>query len=111
MIDVRPVVKSRQIANQPEAADRSPAYVFDETVIDLGLRSNHHSATGEFAVAERQKQAGAAIQVFFSIDAKRKRALAKTQERKENSELITELPPSAESPCAHGCHVCRKSHA
>src|SRR5438552_19113796 len=102
MIDVRSVVERRQIANQPEAANRSPAHVFDETVIDLGLRSDHHSATGEFAVAERQKQAGAAIHVFFSIDAKRKRASAKTQERKENSELITELPQAAESQCARG---------
>src|SRR5207245_4838057 len=111
MVYVRSVVERRQIANQPDAANRPPAHVFDETVIDLGLRSDHHSATGEFAVAERQKQAGTAIHVFFSIDAKRKRASAKTQERKENSELITELTPSAESPCAHGWHVCLQSHA
>src|SRR6266516_6533790 len=102
MVYVRSVVERRQIANQPEAANRSPAHVFDETVIDLGLRSDHHSATGEFAVAERKKQAGAAIHVFFSIDAKRKRASAKTHEGQKNSELITEFPPSAESPCAHG---------
>src|SRR5205823_9892359 len=111
MVYVRSVVERRQIANQPDAANRPPAHVFDETVINLGLRSDHHSATGEFAVAERQEQAEAAIAVFFSIDGKRKRATAKTQERKENSELITELPPSAESPCANGGQVCRKSDA
>src|SRR5437667_10183719 len=96
MIDVRSVVERRQIANQPEAANRSPAHVFDETVIDLRLRSADDSATGEFAVAERQKQAGAAIHVFFYIDAKRKRASAKKRERNEKSELITQLPQSAE---------------
>src|SRR5437763_4636778 len=111
MIDVRSVVERRQIANQPEAANQTPAHVFDETVIDLGLRSDHHSATGEFAVAERQKQAGAGIHVFFSIDAKRKRASAKTHEGQKNSELINEISPSAESPCAHGGNVCRTSHA
>src|SRR5438132_13404826 len=109
MIDVRSVVERRQIANQPEAANRSPAHVFDETVIDLGLRSDHHSATGEFAVAERQKQAGAAIHVFFSIDAKRKRASAKTQERKENSKWTTGLPPSSASPCGHVAPSSRNS--
>src|SRR5437867_7306892 len=111
MIDVRSVVERRQIANQPEAANRSPAHVFDETVIDLDLRSDNHSAIGEFAVAERQKQAGASIHVFFSIDAKRKRASAKTKEGKENSELITERSPSAETPCAHCGHIRRESHA
>src|SRR2546422_11503078 len=111
MIDVRSVVERRQIANQPEAANRSPAHVFDETVIDLGLRSDHHSATGEFAVAERQNQPGAAIHVLFSIDAQTKRAAAKTHERQKNSELIAESPPSAESPSKYGGYVCRKSQA
>src|SRR5207245_10813886 len=98
MIDVRSVVERRQIANQPEAANRSPAHVFDETVIDLGLRSDHHSATGEFAVAERQNQAGAAIHAFFSIDAKTKRASAKTHEAREDSELINKFTISADTP-------------
>src|SRR5437762_14127798 len=110
MVYVRSVVERRQIANQPEAANRSPAHVFDETVINLGLRSDHHRATGEFAVAERQEQAEAAIAVFFSIDAKRKWARANREERKRRSEWITELLPSAESPSAHVGHVWRHAH-
>src|SRR5207245_9190827 len=102
MIDVRSVVERRQIADQPESTNRSPAHVFDETVIDLGLRGDQHSATGEFAVTERQKQAGAAIHVFFSIDATRKLASTKTHERQKNSALVTAIPQAAVSPLTHG---------
>src|SRR3984893_8525335 len=57
MVDVRTVIEPRQIADQPEAPDRAPAHVFDQSIVDLSFGSNHHGAAGVLAIAEGQEQA------------------------------------------------------
>ena len=71
------VIKRRQIANQPNPANRPPAHIFDQAVIHFGFRSDHHGAAGELAVTESKKQARTAVQFAFPIDSQGERPARK----------------------------------
>ena len=53
MMNVRAGKKARQSPDQPGAANRSPANVFNQPIGSVGVRRDHHFPAGEFAVAER----------------------------------------------------------
>ena len=111
MLDVRAVVEPGQIADQTQPADRSPANVFDQTVVDLGLGGDHHGATGKFAVVEGEEQAGTAIEILFVVDPQRERTAVETGQRKENRSDVSELSPGAETASAQSGHIGGKAHA
>jgi hypothetical protein len=96
MVDVSSVVERWQITDQADAPDWSPAYEFDVSVVDLGLRRDHHGAAGVFAVAEGQEQTGTAVDVGFAIDLQREGAEAKTRQADEDGRLIPDFSPSTE---------------
>src|SRR5713226_5841527 len=56
MLDVRPVVESRKIAQQAEAADRAPSHKFNEPIGGIGIRRDEHRAARVLAVVERQEK-------------------------------------------------------
>src|SRR6185295_16638071 len=68
MVDVRSVIKGRQIPHQADASDRPPAHEFDQAIIHFGLGCDHHGASRELAVAEGKKQAWTAVDLTFSIN-------------------------------------------
>src|ERR1700691_2976303 len=100
MLDVSAVVKAGQIANESDSPDRAPANIFDETVVDLGFRSNHHRSPGELAVAKSQKQAAASVIIPRAVDSNRKRASVESRERQKNRCLISNLSPRTDPPGA-----------
>src|ERR1700739_3868035 len=111
MLNMRTVVKARKISDQTQATDRSPANVFDETIVDVGMGSDHHGAAGKFAVAESDEQAGTRIEIFFVVGAHRERAAIETGQRQENRGDVSQLSPAAEMASAHRSHVGREAHA
>src|SRR5436305_629860 len=98
MVDVRPIIQSRQVADQAGAADRSPADVFNQAIVDLGFGSDHHRTPGKFAVVETQKKTRPAIDVLRAINPQRKRPPHKSSKTDENGSLVSEFSPSAETP-------------
>ena len=98
MMNVRTVIERRQITNQSQASDRPPTHIFDEAIVHLGVGRNHHGSAGKLAIAESQKQTGAAVDLSFAIDLQRERPAAEASQRNENGRLITKLSPPAETP-------------
>src|SRR4051794_25743698 len=111
MLDVSAVVKTGQIANQSQPANRSPTHILDHAVIDLSFWGNHHCPAGEFAVVEGDEQAAAAIKGFLAFNAHRKRTPVETRQRQKNGSEISELSPMAEATGAKSCDIRREPHA
>ncbi len=105
MVDMCAIVKSRKIANQPDAPDRPPADVLDLTVVHLGLGRNHHGAAGELAIVKSQKQAAPPVHSFFSIHAQRKWPALEASERNEDGRLVTEFTPARKTTGSQSSNV------
>src|SRR3974390_2168619 len=84
MLNVRPVVKPLQIADQAQASNRTPPDIFHETIGDLGFGGNHHRAAGELAVVESHKKTAPAIEFWFAFDAEREWTTVKSCECEKN---------------------------
>src|SRR5579863_5740070 len=111
MIDVGAVVQSWQVADEANAADRAPADVFDQSVVYLGLRSDHHGAAGEFAVVKGQKKTGTAVDFAVAIDAQGKRTALQASKRNKDCGLVAQFAPGTEFAGAQGSNVGGESHA
>src|ERR1700746_1139833 len=97
MLDMCAVIESRQVADEGDAPNRSPADVIDQAVIGLGGGRNHHGAARVLAVVEGEEQTRSAINLSFSVSAQRKRAAAKTSQANKDGCLVSHLSPTAES--------------
>ena len=71
---------------RPEAADRSPANEFDETVGGIGVGRYQHGAAGEFAVVEGEKKAAAGVPFLFVVGAQDEGAALQLRDADENAE-------------------------
>src|SRR5215475_10146436 len=110
MVDMGSVIKRTQIADQPEAADRSPTHVFDQAIVYLRLRGDHHRAPGVLAVVEAEKEAAAAIELPLTVDAQRKGSAAEASQTREDGEQVTNLAVALEAAGAHDRNIGGKSH-
>src|SRR6266566_3708898 len=108
---MRAVVKTRQIADQPQSPNRAPTNVFHHAVIDLCLRSDHHRAAGELAVAKSQEQAAALVEILCAVDSHWEGASVKACESQKDRGLVADLSPCAEPSGAQRSDVRRKTHA
>src|SRR5579859_6983061 len=97
MLNMRAVVQSRQIANQPQPANRSPPDIFDQSVIDLSLGRDHHGAAGEFTVVKSQEQATAVVESSVALDSDWKGPAVETRQREKDRRQITQFSPPAET--------------
>src|SRR6266496_1308564 len=111
MLDMRAVVKCRQIPNQADASDWSPTNIFNQTVVGCGSGRNHHRSAGELGVIEGQKQAWAPVDVLICIRSQGKWATPETRKTEEDCCLITDLSPVAEPARAQRGNVRRKTNA
>src|SRR5260221_11646273 len=91
MFDVAAVVEFRQHAEQAEAADRSPANEFDQTVGGIGVGCYQHGAAGEFAVVEGEKQAATGVPFLFVVGAHDEGAALQLRYADENTDQIAEM--------------------
>src|SRR5581483_9947874 len=101
MVDVRPIIQSRQVADQSRAPDRAPADVFNQAIVDCCFGSNHHGAARKLAVVKGQEQTGPAVDTLSAINPQRKRPAPETGKTDENGSLISQFPPRAETPRSH----------
>lgn len=69
MMNVRTVIKRRQVTYQPQPSNGSPAHIFNESIIYLGFGRDHHGSTRELTIAESQEQTSAAVDLCFPVDA------------------------------------------
>src|SRR6266496_2173933 len=111
MVNVGTVIKRRQVANQPNPANRPPTDEFDQSIVHFRAGSNHHGPAGKFAVAEGQKQAGAAINLLPAIDLQGERPTPETRQANKNGGLVAKLSPAVKPASTQRCHVGGKSHA
>src|SRR5215467_3067634 len=88
MLNVSAIVKAGQVTDKTEAADGSPANIFDQAVVCVCSGSDHHGAAGELAVVEGEEQTGPAVDVLVAIRAQGEGATAKASETEEDGGLI-----------------------
>src|SRR3954447_10183063 len=98
MLDMRAVIKARQVADEPDTPDWPPTYEFDQAVINFGRGSDHHSPASKFAVIECEEQTRPPIDFTFTVDGKRKRSAPKTRKAEKNSRLVPDFAPVTETP-------------
>src|SRR6267378_3037791 len=84
MLDVRAVVESWQVADQPQPPDWAPADVLDQTAVDLRSGGDHHRAAGELAVVKSQEEATAPVKVCFAFNSHRKWSPPEPRQREED---------------------------
>src|SRR5580704_15127691 len=111
VFNMRAIIKCWQVTNQANSSNRSPANKFDQAVIDFRLGRDHHRAPSKLAVAESQKEAGTAIDLFFSVHTQRKRPPSEPRQTDKNGRLISQLSPPAKIAGAQRCHVGGESYA
>src|SRR5260370_42607473 len=80
VLDMRAVIQARQIADQSDSPNRTPANVFHQAVVDLGVGSNHHCAPSELAVVKSQEQAASVVEALRAVDSNRKRATVESSQ-------------------------------
>ncbi len=61
MMNVRTVIKRRQVTNEPQPPNGPPAHLFNESIIYLGFGCDHHGSTCKLTIAESQEQTSAAV--------------------------------------------------
>src|SRR5450432_1031449 len=105
MLNMGAVVEPRQVADEPHAPNRSPSDKFDQPIISFSVGCDHHCPAGEFAVAESQEQARAAVNMRLAVGAEWKRASAKARQTNTNRGLIANFPPPSETAHAQSRHV------
>src|SRR3954463_953904 len=110
MLNVRAIVKARQVSDQSDAPDRTPANIFDQAVIGVGCGGDHHGAASELAVVEGEKKARPAVDIRLSIHFQGKRTTAKPRQANEDCGLITRLSPGAEPASAQGRYIGGKAN-
>src|SRR5215469_14810326 len=105
MLDVSAIVKAGQITDQAEAADGSPANIFDQAVVGVCRGSDHHGSAGELAVVKGEEQTGPAVDMLAAIRAQGKGATAEARETEEDGGLIPDFAPVAETTGAERGHI------
>src|SRR5271168_653415 len=80
MLDVRAGEKARKRPEKTEPPNGTPADIFDLAVGGIGLRRDHHFPAGEFAVAESEEKARAAIPIRGVANPVRKSGVIKARE-------------------------------
>src|SRR5258708_1879892 len=98
MIQMSAVKKGREIFQQRQTADCSPADVLDQPAVGFCLRRDHHFSTGVFAVVEGQKKAAIGIEFHGGIQTKRKSTPAQTHQAAEYGKNVTGLAEAFEAP-------------
>src|SRR5215813_8694706 len=93
MLNVSAIVKAGQVTDQAEAADGSPANIFDPAVVCVCRGSDHHGSAGELAVVEGEEQTGPAVDMLIAIRAQRERATAEARETKKDGGLVPDFAP------------------
>src|SRR5450432_440586 len=58
MLNMGSIIKRRQVSDQPQSPDWSPADVFDQSTVYFSIGRDHHGAAGELAVVEGKEKAG-----------------------------------------------------
>ena len=92
---VRTGEEAGQSPDQSEPPDRSPADVFDETVVGICVWRDHHVAAGEFAVVEGEKQGGVAVPFGCAGEAMRKRKMLERRKARKHAQNIAEFAPAS----------------
>src|SRR5262249_8706578 len=100
MFHVGAVVKGGEIANEPQASDRSPADVPNQAIVDTRIGRDHHRAAGELTVVECEKETSAAVNFRGRIDPQREGATAKLGQSQKDGKKISGLAPSCEASAA-----------
>src|ERR1700719_4992240 len=101
----------RKHFDESEAADRSPAAVFDLAVGRFCVGSNHHLAARKFAVVERKEESGASIPFAGLIEPVRKRRMFQTGQTHKYARDVAQLAPPLEPAIDELADVSGKSKA
>src|SRR5205823_6518984 len=89
MLDVRAVVKPRQVAQQTKPSDRPPANKFDQTIGGIGLRSDKHGSAGVFAIVESKEKRAPLVPLLVFIAAQRERPTVQLRHAHEYAKQIS----------------------
>src|SRR5436305_12735237 len=111
MLHASAVVDHRQHAKNAQAADRSPANEFDESVGGISVWGDEHGAACVFAVVEGQKEAAAIIPICVRIAAKSEGAAAKLRYAHQDSKKVTEGAQRLKIAVGQSSYVRGESHA
>src|SRR5579885_79882 len=85
---VRTIIQLGQIAEQAEAADRTPANELDKSIRDVGVRSDQHFAAGVLGIVESKKEHAAFVPVLFVVASEREGAPAQRHNARKNAQQI-----------------------
>src|SRR5215471_16905456 len=105
MLNVSAIIKAGQITDQAEAADGSPANIFDQAVVCVCGGSDHHGSAGELAVVEGEEQTGPAVDMRIAIRAQREGTTAEARETEKDGGLVPDFAPVAETTGAECGHI------
>src|SRR5208282_3072231 len=96
---------------EAEAADGSPAHIFDQTIGWIGLRRNHHGAAGVLAIVEGQEEAAPLVPTFISIGTHAETTPLELHHAHEHAQEISQVPKWLEDAVSQRTDVRGKSHA
>src|SRR5216684_7270027 len=110
MLDMRAVIKTRQIAEQAKPADRAPAHKFDKPVSRIGVRRDEHRPARVLAVVERQEKRASFVPLPIVIAAQRHGAAAQLHHAHEYAEQISQIPERLEHAVGQSSHISGKTN-
>ncbi len=111
MFQVAAVIERRQIADEAEAADGSPADELNEAIGRIGVRSDQHGAAGVLAVVKGEKEAAAGVPLGFFVGTQMECAALELHQADEDSEQIAEMTQRFEGAIGECTNVSRESNA
>src|SRR5580658_4327945 len=106
MLDMRPVEKRRQIPQQSQPPNRSPADIFEQAVVSSSVRRDHHLSAGEAAIVERQEKATPTVVLHLRIHAMWKRPPVQPGQAGKHTENVTSLAKFLEPPVGGSSNIC-----